>query len=161
MSDRLELPETDWHRVSPKYVVVVVIGSIVTGVILAVATSVPAWLTEIGWLWVIPAVTAFISLLAIVLTPRRVKSIAYTLREDDLLFRRGLMFQRFVAVPYGRMQLVDINRGPLARMLGLSELRFVTAAAATGVVVPGLNHSDAEDLRDQLIALAESRRAGL
>lgn len=161
MSDRLELPETDWHRVSPKYVVVDVIGSIVTGVILAVATSIPAWLTGIRWLWAIPAVTALISLIAICFTPRRVKSIAYTLREDDLLFRRGLMFQRFVAVPYGRMQLVDINRGPLARLLGLSELRFVTAAAATGVVVPGLNHSDAEDLRDQLIALAESRRAGL
>jgi membrane protein YdbS with pleckstrin-like domain len=161
VSNRLELPETDWHRVSPKYVVVDLVGSIITGVIVAVATSIPAWLTDIGWLWAIPAVTGFISLLVIVLTPRRVRSIAYTLREDDLLFRRGLMFQRFVAVPYGRMQLVDINRGPLARLLGLSELRFVTAAAATGVVVPGLNHSDAEDLRDQLVSLAESRRAGL
>ncbi|MET0989712.1 MAG: PH domain-containing protein [Glaciihabitans sp.] len=161
MSDRLELPETDWHRVSPKYVAVDLIGSIITGVILAVATSIPAWLTDIAWLWAIPAVTTFVSLLTIIFTPRRVRSIGYTLREDDLLFRRGLMFQRFVAVPYGRMQLVDINRGPLARLLGLSELRFVTAAAATGVVVPGLRHSDAEDLRDQLIALAESRRAGL
>jgi membrane protein YdbS with pleckstrin-like domain len=161
VSDRLELQETDWHRVSPKYVVVDLVGSIITGVILAVATSIPAWLTEIAWLWAIPAVTGFISLLLILFTPRRVRSIGYTLREDDLLFRRGLMFQRFVAVPYGRMQLVDINRGPLARLLGLSELRFVTAAAATGVVVPGLNHGDAENLRDQLVALAESRRAGL
>jgi membrane protein YdbS with pleckstrin-like domain len=161
VSDRLELQETDWHRVSPKYVVVDLVGSIITGVILAVATSIPAWLTEIAWLWAIPAVTGFVSLLLILFTPRRVRSIGYTLREDDLLFRRGLMFQRFVAVPYGRMQLVDINRGPLARLLGLSELRFVTAAAATGVVVPGLNHGDAENLRDQLVALAESRRAGL
>jgi membrane protein YdbS with pleckstrin-like domain len=161
VSDRLELQETDWHRVSPKYVVVDLVGSIITGVILAVATSIPAWLTEIAWLWAIPAVTGFISLLLILFTPRRVRSIGYSLREDDLLFRRGLMFQRFVAVPYGRMQLVDINRGPLARLLGLSELRFVTAAAATGVVVPGLNHGDAENLRDQLVALAESRRAGL
>jgi membrane protein YdbS with pleckstrin-like domain len=161
VSNRLELQETDWHRVSPKYVVVDLVGSIITGVVLAVATSIPAWLTDIAWLWAIPAVTSLISLLVIVLTPRRVRSIAYTLREDDLLFRRGLMFQRFVAVPYGRMQLVDINRGPLARLLGLSELRFVTAAAATGVVVPGLKHTDAEDLRDQLVALAESRRAGL
>ena len=53
-----------------------------------------------------------------VLTPRRVRAIGYQLRDDDLLFRRGIMFQRFVAVPYGRMQLVDINRGPLARASG-------------------------------------------
>ena len=59
------------------------------------------------------------------------------------------------------MQLVDINRGPLDRAVGLSELKFVTAAAATGVVIPGLVASDAEELRDRLVQLAETRRAGL
>jgi membrane protein YdbS with pleckstrin-like domain len=161
VTDRLELPDITWHRVSPKYIVVDVVGAIVTAVILVVATSIPAWLTDIGWLWAIPSAAALISLAVIAFVPRRVRSIGYTLREDDLLFRRGLMFQRFVAVPYGRMQLVDINRGPLARALGLSELRFVTAAAATGVVIPGLAEADAEELRDRLVELAESRRAGL
>lgn len=161
MTDRLELPDTSWHRVSPKYIVVDVVGAIVTGVILVLATSIPAWLTGIGWLWAIPVATALIALAVIAFVPRRVRSIGYTLRDDDLLFRRGLMFQRFVAVPYGRMQLVDINRGPLARALGLSELRFVTAAAATGVVIPGLAEAEAEQLRDRLVELAESRRAGL
>jgi membrane protein YdbS with pleckstrin-like domain len=161
VTDRLELPETGWRRVSPKYIVVDIIGAIITGVILVVATAIPAWITDLLWLWAIPAATALISLIVIALVPRRVKSIGYVLREDDILFRRGLMFQRFVAVPYGRMQLVDINRGPVARMLGLSELRFVTAAAATGVVIPGLAESDAESLRDRLVELAESRRAGL
>jgi membrane protein YdbS with pleckstrin-like domain len=161
VTDRLELPATEWHRVSPKYIVVDVVGGIVTAVILVAGTSVPAWLTGITWLWAIPAAVALISLLTIAFVPRRVRSIGYTLRDDDLLFRRGLMFQRFVAVPYGRMQLVDINRGPLARALGLSELRFVTAAAATGVVIPGLGEADAEELRDRLVELAESRRAGL
>ena len=71
------------------------------------------------------------------------------------------MWQRIVAVPYGRMQLVDINRGPIARLCGLSELKFVTAAAATGVVIPGLPEQVAEELRDTLVSLAESRRAGL
>ena len=71
------------------------------------------------------------------------------------------MFLRMVAVPYGRMQLVDINRGPLSRALGLSELKFVTAAASTGITIPGLLADDAEELRDHLVAVAESRRAGL
>ena len=59
------------------------------------------------------------------------------------------------------MQLVDITRGPVARLLGLAELKFVTAAAATGVAIPGLAEADAEALRDRLVELAESRRAGL
>jgi membrane protein YdbS with pleckstrin-like domain len=107
------------------------------------------------------SVTQAIAAIALALIPRRVLAIGYQLREDDLLFRRGILFQRFVAVPYGRMQLVDINRGPLSRMLGLSELKFVTAAASTGVTIPGLLEADADALRDRLVALAETRRAGL
>lgn len=158
---RLELDVGEWRRVSPKYVWVDLVGVLIFGVIVVGATSMPALLTRNTYLFAIPASLAIIFLITLALTPRRVRAIGYQLRADDLLFRKGLMFQRFVSVPYGRMQLVDINRGPLDRALGLSELKFVTAAAATGVVIPGLPEVEAESLRDELVALAESRRAGL
>jgi len=161
MSRRLEPVEGEWRRVSGRYVVVDLVGTFVFGVIIVVATSVPAIATGLVWLFAIPAAFAITFIIVLAFVPRRVRSIGYQLRDDDLLFRRGLLFQRFVAVPYGRMQLVDINRGPLARAVGLSELKFVTAAAATGVTIPGLPAAEAEELRDQLVALAESRRAGL
>ena len=161
MSERIDLPEVEWRRVSPRYVVVDVVGYIVFGLIVTAVPSVIAFTTGIDWLWFVAAGLALVFLVTIVLTPRRVRAIGYQLRDDDVLFRRGILYQRFVAVPYGRMQLVDINRGPLARALGLSELKFVTAAAATGVVIPGLAEADADELRDRLVALAESRRAGL
>ena len=161
MTEWLQLPEATWRRVSPKYVLVDMVGILLSGFVVVVATSVAASATGIGWLWIVPAALAVIFLVSLALTPRRVRAIGYQLRDDDLLFCRGLMFQRFVAVPYGRMQLVDINRGPVARALGLSELKLVTAAAASGVVIPGLFEADAEELRDRLVELAESRRAGL
>jgi uncharacterized protein len=150
-----------WQRVSPKYIVVDVVGYLISGAIVVAASSIPwtAFSWDLGW--ILPVVVGAIALIVVALTPRRVRAIGYQLRTDDLLFKRGLMWQRFVAVPYGRMQLVDINRGPLARILGLSELRFVTAAAASAVVIPGLPLQAAEDLRDHLVSLAESRRAGL
>jgi uncharacterized protein len=151
----------DWRRVSPKYVWVDLVGVIVGWLVFAAATSVPYWVTRQPWLLVFPAAVLVILILLAAFTPRRVRSIGYRLRDDDLLFRRGLMFQRFVAVPYGRMQLVDINRGPLDRALGLAGLKLVTAAAASNVVVPGLTMADAEELRDRLVELAETRRAGL
>ena len=83
------------------------------------------------------------------------------LRGDDLVVRRGIAWLRFVAVPYGRMQLVDISRGPVSRVLGLSELRLVTASASSDVEVPGLPLEVAETLRDRLVGLAETRRGGL
>ena len=161
MSERVDLPEVEWRRVSPRYIVVDVVGYIIFGLIVTAVPVVIALTTGVRWLWIAAAALAVVFLVTIVLTPRRVRAIGYQLRDDDVLFRKGILYQRFVSVPYGRMQLVDINRGPLARALGLSELKFVTAAAATGVVIPGLAEADAEELRDRLVALAESRRAGL
>jgi uncharacterized protein len=161
VTNRLDLPTIDWRRVSPKYIVVDVIGNVVVTLGLVIAASIPAYVSRVTAWWILPAVVLVIMLLIIAFVPRRVRAIGYQLRDDDLLFRRGLLFQRFVSVPYGRMQLIDITRGPVSRALGLSDLHFVTAAASSSVVVPGLLVADAEELRDQLVALAETRRAGL
>lgn len=156
----LTRPETEWQRVSPRYIPVDMLGTLIFGAIATVAGFIPFWF---GWQegWFIGAGLGAIFLVILALTPRRVRAIGYLLREDDLLFRRGIMFQRFVAVPYGRMQLVDISRGPIARAFGLAELKFVTAAASSGVLIPGLPLAEAERLRDHLVAVAETRRAGL
>lgn len=159
---RLELPGVgEWKRVSPKYVVVEVVSTLLFGLV-ACGLAVFLWLVaDAQWAIYPGGAVALVVIVLVILEPRRVRSIGYQLRDDDLLFRRGIMFQRFVAVPYGRMQLVDITRGPVARWLGLADLKFVTAAAATGVAIPGLPVEDADLLRDRLVELAESRRAGL
>jgi len=162
VTDRVaSVSDIDWQRVSPKYVVVDLIGYLVSGIVVTAISLVPVLLFGWNWAWVLPIVVGVGSIVMVALTPRRVRAIGYSLREDDLVFRRGIMWTRMVAVPYGRMQLVDINRGPIARAVGLSELKFVTAAAASGVVIPGLPEAVAEELRDRLVTLAESRRAGL
>lgn len=159
LGTRLELTG-DWRRVSPRYIAVEIVSAVVSSVVL-LAVPVVLWLVGVGWAWIALLAAAALALTLLIVAPRRARAYGYLLRADDLLFRRGIMFQRFVSVPYGRMQLIDVNRGPLARALGLADLRFVTAAAATGVSIPGLAEADAEQLRDSLVALAESRRAGL
>jgi uncharacterized protein len=161
VTNRLDLAGVEWRRVSPKYVAIDLAGAVVVTILFVVAGSIPVLATGLPALWVIPAAVLVVMIIVLALIPRRVRAIGYQLRDDDLLFRRGLIFQRFVSVPYGRMQLVDITRGPLSRALGLSDLRFVTAAASSGVVIPGLLVVDAEELRDHLVAVAETRRAGL
>nr|WP_241986508.1 PH domain-containing protein [Cryobacterium psychrophilum] len=161
-SVRFDVPHVgEWQRVAPRYVVVEIVGSILFGLVLCGAATLVWLLANQTWALYVGLAIAVITIVSVAFEPRRVRSIGYQLRDDDLLFRRGIMFQRFVAVPYGRMQLVDITRGPVARWLGLADLKFVTAAAATGVEIPGLDDADAESLRDRLVQLAESRRAGL
>ncbi|WP_395640798.1 PH domain-containing protein [Pseudolysinimonas sp.] len=151
----------EWQRVSPKYVVVDLLGILVSTVLFVVGSGVPWLLSGVPWLVVLPIGALVLHLLIAAFTPRRVRALGYLLRDDDLVFRKGIMFLRIVSVPYGRMQLVDLNRGPIARAFGLSELKLVTAAAASHITIPGLPEADAESLRDRLVELAESRRAGL
>ena len=160
MAERLELNDVAWLRVSKRLIISEYVGAVITAAVFIAAGLIFTKLFQSWGIWIVAAVVV-ITVITMVFIPRRIMSIGYQLRDDDLLFRRGILFQRFVAVPYGRMQLVDINRGPLSRMLGLSELKFVTAAASTGVIIPGLREADADELRDRLVALAETRRAGL
>lgn len=153
-----------WQRVSMKYawadlalnVILTLIVVTVFVLIVVFADEKPPPLV----IAIFAAVTVGL-LLSAAFAFRRVRAIGYILRDDDLLFRKGIMFERVVAVPYGRLQLVDVTRGPLLRALGLASLKFVTASAATGVNLPGLPREDAESLRDRLVELAETRRSGL
>lgn len=159
--NRLALAEGVWHQVSPRYVWVQLIS---TGALLLIEVAIVLvlWLVlHQTWALIPGGILAVILLWTIVIIPRQARSIGYRLREDDLVFRRGILWQRIVAVPYGRMQLVDITHGPLDRGFGIAQLKFVTAAASTGVVIPGLPQTTAETLRDHLVDVAESRRTGL
>ncbi|KRA26042.1 hypothetical protein ASD65_11410 [Microbacterium sp. Root61] len=158
---RLPLGDGTWHQLARAYVWVQLIS---TGAILLIVIAVVLVLTLVlhqMWALIPGGIFAVILLWTLIITPRQARSIGYQLRRDDLVFRRGILWQRMVAVPYGRMQLVDITHGPLDRGFGIAQLKLVTAAASTGVVIPGLTQAAAEQLRDTLIEVAETRRTGL
>ncbi|GAA2982465.1 membrane protein YdbS with pleckstrin-like domain [Microbacterium terrae] len=159
--NRLVLEAGVWHQISPKYVRVQFISGGSMLAIVVAATLVVALVFGQAWAWIPGGILSVILGWTLAIMPRQARAIGYQLRDDDLVFRKGILWQRFVAVPYGRMQLVDITHGPLDRGFGIAQLKLVTAAASTNVVIPGLAQSTAETLRDHLVAVAESRRTGL
>lgn len=150
-----------WHQISPRYVVSQFVQNGIFIVLVAVAALVLSLLLHQTWVWFPAGAVIVVTLVTLVILPRQARALGYMLREDDVVFRRGILWQRMVAVPYGRMQLVDITQGPLDRAFGVSQLKMVTAAATTGVQIPGLTQEAAEALRDTLIEVAETRRTGL
>ncbi|MGP6170548.1 PH domain-containing protein [Microbacterium sp. A196] len=157
---RLEL-DGRWHQISPRYVASQFVQNGILLVLLIAVVLVVALVLHQKWVWIPGGIVAVLIVGTLVILPRQAKAIGYMLREDDIVFRRGILWQRIIAVPYGRMQLVDITHGPLDRAFGVSQLKMVTAATATGVQIPGLTQSAAESLRDTLIDVAETRRTGL
>ena len=157
---RLELDGV-WHQISPRYVVSQIVQNVIFIAIVAIAAAVLALVLDQTWAWIPAGVIVLITLITLIILPRQAKAIGYMLRDDDIVFRKGILWQRMIAVPYGRMQLVDITQGPLDRAFGVTQLKMVTAAATTGVQIPGLTQAAAEALRDTLIEVAETRRTGL
>ena len=94
----------------------------------------------------------------------------YELREDGFRKEHGVIWKKYVTIPYDRIQNVDIYRGLIARILGLSDLNIQTAGASIqvsrrGVLgsgaegrLPGLSFEVAEQLRDELIRRSRQSR---
>lgn len=150
-----------WHQISPRYVVSQYVQNAIFIVVTVIAALVLALVLAQTWVWIPAGVIVLVDVFTLIILPRQARALGYMLRADDVVFRRGILWQRMVAVPYGRMQLVDITQGPLDRAFGISQLKMVTAAATTGVQIPGLTQEAAEVLRDTLIEVAETRRTGL
>ncbi|MDZ7726481.1 MAG: PH domain-containing protein [Candidatus Campbellbacteria bacterium] len=86
----------------------------------------------------------------------------YELWEDEFRKEYGVINKKYASIPYDRIQNVDISRGLLQRIFGLSEIRIQTAGQSGLVIaegsLPGLSKENAEDLRELLLDISRTRR---
>ncbi|GEL95716.1 PH domain-containing protein [Cellulomonas composti] len=113
------------------------------------------------WIWIPAGVLLAVITFGAVLVPRQVRAMAYAERAEDLLVRKGIMFRQLVVVPYGRMQYVDVNAGPIARRFSIASVQLHTASPMTSASIDGLPPQEAARLRDRLASRGEARLAGL
>jgi len=97
----------------------------------------------------------------------------YELTKEGFRRENGVIWKRYVTIPYSRIQNVDIYRGVWARILGLSDLHIQTAGSSLSHSsfgfgglsegrLPGLSKEKAEGLRNELIARASrSKKSGV
>ena len=126
-----------------------VIGFVIPGVLINSGFFIPAGVFAALFVW------------QLWLIPRQVRAMGYALTDNHLLWRHGVMFRSITVTPYGRMQFVDTSQGPLARWLGIAEVKLHTASASTDATINGLPVAEAERLRQVLSQRGEERMAGL
>jgi membrane protein YdbS with pleckstrin-like domain len=154
-------PDHPWTRVSPRLARMRRTLLLVVGIPVVVACSVPvagasgAGAAAIGAAGVVVLVAGWISV------GRNLRSWGYAERSDDLVITHGALFKTLCVVPYGRMQLVDVEAGPIERSFGLVHVKLHTAAATTDAKVCGLAPATASALRDRLTQLGEAHASGL
>ena len=163
MDDLFAPPGLAWQPVSPALARMrhtalgaAALVALVAVLIAGLLAPVSRWVPVAGAL-VVVAGTA----VAWLLVGRNARRWGYAEREEDLYVRHGALTRRLVVVPYGRMQYVDVQAGPLDRAFGLAGLRLHTASPGTSAHIPGLTADEAARLRDRLTTQGEAQAAGL
>jgi membrane protein YdbS with pleckstrin-like domain len=87
----------------------------------------------------------------LVMPKRRYRAWAWRMDEDELRIASGVMIRSDTIVPYGRVQHIDVLRGPIQRGFGLASLVLHTAGTrSAAVLLPGLDADEAERIRDHI-----------
>ncbi|QRZ61755.1 PH domain-containing protein [Rothia sp. ZJ932] len=165
--ETIEPAEISWKRVSPRYVKVRLLGRALWSVIMVAIFALPLIFTEVlnwwNWpLWVTVGLVAIMLVWQIWLTllvSRQVKAIGYSERQDHILRTSGIMFKSMRAIPYGRIQYVDVKSGPIEGKLKLASVTITTASGT--ISIPGVERPEAERLREILTDLSDAKMVGL
>lgn len=72
--------------------------------------------------------------------------------ETAVYTQRGWLVQERRIAPVSRVQTVDVERGPVAQLFGLSTVTITTASAKGDLRIEGLQRADAEQLVSELTA---------
>jgi membrane protein YdbS with pleckstrin-like domain len=90
------------------------------------------------------------------------ESMWYELHEDEMRWKRGVIFRRTGIVPYNRITNIDIRQGPVMRGLGISTLSIQTAGysgrAQAEIRIEGIVH--AEELRELIRGMVRVASGG-
>ena len=78
----------------------------------------------------------------------------YRLTAEGIELHHGVFWKQASAMPYHRLQQVDVGQGPLERWFGMSSVQLRSAAATTDASIPGLSQAEVEDLRRLLMQRA-------
>ena len=144
------MEDLEWQRMHPRYMRRMQVERILIVLAAFVASALPYLLLGGDfkppvptWALVIVFAIPFLSW-PLVSVPRR----GYVVRDKDIVFKSGVMWQSVTAIPYNRVQHVETSSTPFDRKFGVANLQIFTAGGSGGdLQIFGLGSDTAEQLR--------------
>ena len=103
---------------------------------------------------IITGVAVLIALFIIIRIPlARYNARGFQISHDRLRVVRGIMWHSDTIVPFGRVQHIDVDQGPIERALSIATMTLHTAGSHNASVrLPGLGHELAIQMREEIRA---------
>lgn len=155
-------PGTTERRLHPRIRVVWWLGGVVSDLLLLGGAAVLATVIDTNTEQSIPAGLpwSLIALVALSLILRTwyvraaYRAWRYRFTAEGVELHHGVLWKQTSAMPYHRLQQVDVGQGPLERSFGMSSVQLRSAAATTDATIPGIAQSEVDDVRRLLIQRA-------
>lgn len=104
---------------------------------------------QINWLIATVALTLLILIfITIASVEIGFRNKAWALRDKDIQFKKGWLFQKTHIIPFVKVQHCELISGPIGRKYGLASIRINTAASNDiNISIKGLKQETAEQLK--------------
>lgn len=80
------------------------------------------------------------------------KNRAWALRDKDIIFKKGWLFQSTHIIPFIKIQHCVVRSGPIERKFGLASIRLMTAASGDiDISIHGLKADTAAQLKEWIM----------
>ncbi|WP_405326921.1 PH domain-containing protein [Leeuwenhoekiella sp. LLG6367-2.1] len=79
------------------------------------------------------------------------KNMGYALREHDIAFKRGFLFEKITIIPFNRIQHISTSESMLDKFFKISNLNIFTAGGSgSDIDIPGLSPELAAKLKNKV-----------
>lgn len=149
--------DIEYKRVSPKAKNVMRATSLILGIILTVVSIVIVLILiaveviQVGGVvcFLVPILTFALCLVNLIVTPIiRYKRYRYYIDDDMLVVVEGLWFITKSIAPMERIHQIEVSRGPIDRIFGMSNVSVTTAGGE--ITIAFLEDEVAEQISDRL-----------
>lgn len=147
--------DAELTKLHPNYKFLMRLKAIIWGLIIVIAAIVADEVisSEFGFPFGLitgPAVL-FALFLIIRIPASRYNARGYQISLDRLRVVRGIMWHSDTIVPFGRVQHIDVDQGPVERAMGIATMTLHTAGSHNASVrLPGLGHDLAVTMREEI-----------
>ncbi len=154
VEDLPSIDQINFTGIDPRYKKVSIITvSIILGILAALYVGagwiVERMLFEMPILGLVIAGFALVGLPWVYLVIKDFENTGYAIRENDLVYKEGVIFKSTIVVPFNRVQHCEVSQGPISRMMGLSSLTVYTAGGSSSdVSIDGLDKDIAAKLKN-------------
>jgi len=149
--------EAELTKLHPNYKLVMRVGAVIFACIVLIgaiiADEVLSSEFDFPFGFITGPALIFALFLIIRIPAARYNARGYQISRDRLRVVRGIMWHSDTIVPFGRVQHIDVDQGPIERAMGIATMTLHTAGSHNASVrLPGLGHELAVEMREEIRA---------